>query len=104
MGWLEKLESKPSQPCLVQVNYPGAHNSDELKNKLFRVGGWLGGGLVGEAGNKTNSALLSWGLAELGNNNCKVDDNYSLGLKTIHNNRHFVFDDNYEYTCALEST
>ena len=68
MGWLEKLESKPSQPCLVQVNYPGAHNSDELKNKLFRVGGWLGGGLVGEAGNKTNSALLSWGLAELGNN------------------------------------
>ena len=45
-----------------------AHNSDELKNKLFRVGGWLGGGLVGEAGNKTNSALLSWGLAELGNN------------------------------------
>ena len=67
MGWLEKLESKPSQPCLVQVNYPGAHNSDELKNKLFRVGGWLGGGLVGEAGNKTNSALLSWGLAELGN-------------------------------------
>ena len=68
MGWLEKLESKPSQPCLVQVNYPGAHNSDELKNKLFRVGGWLGGGSVGEAGNKTNSALLSWGLAELGNN------------------------------------
>ena len=68
MGWWEKLESKPSQPCLVQVNYPGAHNSDELKNKLFRVGGWLGGGLVGEAGNKTNSALLSWGLAELGNN------------------------------------
>ena len=69
MGWLEKLESKPSQPCLVQVNYPGAHNSDELKNKLFRVGGWLGGGLVGEAGNKTNSALLSWGLAEIGNTN-----------------------------------
>ena len=68
VGWLEKLESKPSQPCLVQVNYPGAHNSDELKNKLFRVGGWLGGGSVGEAGNKTNSALLSWGLAELGNN------------------------------------
>ena len=66
MGWLEKLESKPSQPCLVQVNYPGAHNSDELKNKLFRVGGWLGGGSVGEAGNKTNSALLSWGLAKLG--------------------------------------
>ena len=45
-----------------------AQNSDELKNKLFRVGGWLGGGSVGEAGNKTNSALLSWGLAELGNN------------------------------------
>ena len=67
MGWLEKLESKPSQPCLVQVNYPGAHNSDELKNKLFRVGGWLGGGSVGEAGNKTNSALLRWGLTELGN-------------------------------------
>ena len=35
------------------------------KNKLFRVGGgWLGR-LVGEAGNKTNSSLLSWGLAEL---------------------------------------
>ena len=35
------------------------------KNKLFLVGGgWLGG-LVGEAGNKTNSGLLSWGLAEL---------------------------------------
>ena len=31
-------------------------------------GGWVGGGLAGEAGNKTNSALLSWGLAELGNN------------------------------------
>ena len=30
------------------------------------MAGWLGG-LVGEAGNKTNSALLSWGLAELGN-------------------------------------
>ena len=30
------------------------------------VGGWVGSGLVGEAGNKTNSALLSWGLAELG--------------------------------------
>ena len=49
------------------MSYPGAHNSDELKNKLFRVGGWVGG-LVGEAGNKTNSALLSWGLAELGKN------------------------------------
>ena len=49
-----------------------AHNSDELKNKLFRVGGWLGGGLVGEAGNKTNSALLSWGLAELGNYSRKI--------------------------------
>ena len=68
---MEKLESKPSQPCLVQVNYPGAHNSDELKNKLFRVGGWLGGGLVGEAANKTNSALLRWGLAELGNDKKK---------------------------------
>ena len=49
-----------------------AHNSDELKNKLFRVGGWLGGGLVGEAGNKTNSALLRWGLAELGNDKKKI--------------------------------
>ena len=50
------------------MSYPGAHNSDELKNKLFRVGGGWVGWLVGEAGNKTNSALLSWGLAELGNN------------------------------------
>ena len=31
------------------------------------VGGWVGGWVVGEAENKTNSALLSWGLAELGN-------------------------------------
>ena len=30
------------------------------------MGGWVAG-LVVEAGNKTNSALLSWGLAELGN-------------------------------------
>ena len=30
-------------------------------------GWWVVGGLVGEAGNKTNSAQLSWGLAELGN-------------------------------------
>ena len=28
----------------------------------------MGGWLVGESENKTNSALLSWGLAELGNN------------------------------------
>ena len=80
---MEKLESKPSQPCLVQVNYPGAHNSDELKNKLFRVGGRLGGGSVGEAGNKTNSALLSWGLAELGKNKLSpVGGNWLTGWRS----------------------
>ena len=35
------------------------------KNKLF----WVGG-LAGEAGNKTNSGLLSWGLAELPTQPC----------------------------------
>ena len=59
-----------------QLTNLALHSSSELswgsqpqlrraKNKLFRVGdGWLGG-LVGEVGNKTNSGLLSWGLAEL---------------------------------------
>ena len=41
--------------CFVKINFIG-------------VGGWLVGWMVGESGNKANSAQLGWSLAELGKN------------------------------------
>ena len=80
MWWLKKAEIKKNSTQLElelgknQLSpalpfFAGAHNSAQREKKLFLVGGWWVGGwwLVGEAENKTNSALLSWGLAELGN-------------------------------------